>query len=452
MMTSVTKRQRTLVIGAGVGGLTAALALHRVGQASRLVTREDNFSASGGAVCLMRNAIRILDRLGLGSRIRTLGLPARYGEVYSSTGKRMFTFDLNDYGGSDVLLVPRPQLRQAFLEALPPDTISFETHFKRLDMDERNGRGVGIVLRDMQAGYDYQLQTDRVIGADGGRSAVRSFITRPGASRSTGVTAFRAVSPNCDLTTYPMHCIREIWGHERASLRFGFCRMTPSDVYWWATVDGSGSNVFKSEIATAADSVGGGGKEAALSGFLLRPYGRKLSHQFADFPFDVSDLVEGTHEAAIERTEVRRFANAQNPWLDPSGRVLLVGDAARQADLPYLHHGSSMAIEDGYSLAIALDRQCKAGGSRRPLDEFEEDRWETTKAVHQLWFRFDRLASSRNRISRMLNSQALKLNLVRNSVEASGLERLHGLEALDASIASQDPSGSNSRQPRTRTN
>lgn len=72
---AVLKRQRTLVVGAGVGGLTAALALHRVGQASRIITREDDLSSSGGAVCLMRNAIRILDRLGMGSRVRTLGLP-----------------------------------------------------------------------------------------------------------------------------------------------------------------------------------------------------------------------------------------------------------------------------------------------------------------------------------------------------------------------------------------
>lgn len=344
-------------------------------------------------------------------------------------------FDLNDYGGSELILVPRPQLRQAFLEALPPDTVSFGSQFKRLDMDEDAAHGVRIMLRDTRAGIDRHLEADRVIGADGGRSAVRSFITVPGASRSTGVTAFRAVSANCDVRTYPMHCIREIWGHERASLRFGFCRIAPSQVYWWATIDSSRPSTTRAEIATAADGVGLKDGDTAISGVVLRPYGRKLANQFAEFPFNAADLISSTNESGIERTEIRRFANVDNPWLDPTGRVLLVGDAARQADLPYLHHGSSMAIGDGYSLAIALDRQAKAGGSRRPLDAFEDERWETTQAIHNLWFRFDRLASSRNFFARLLNSQALKLTLLRRSAESSGLERLHGLEALDPGMA-----------------
>lgn len=111
-----------LVVGGGVGGLTAALALHRVGQPSHLVMREERLSQSGGAVCLMRGALRILDRLGLGPRIRSIGLPARRGEVFSRKGKRLFVFDLNE---EEVYTVPRPRLRQAFLEALPPACVSF---------------------------------------------------------------------------------------------------------------------------------------------------------------------------------------------------------------------------------------------------------------------------------------------------------------------------------------
>jgi 2-polyprenyl-6-methoxyphenol hydroxylase-like FAD-dependent oxidoreductase len=116
-----------LVVGGGVGGLTAALALHRVGLPSHVVMRDARLSQSGGAVCLMRGALRILDRLGLGSRVRSIGLPARRGEVYSRKGRRLFTFDLDE---EEVYTVPRPQLRQAFLEALPPTSVSFSASSK----------------------------------------------------------------------------------------------------------------------------------------------------------------------------------------------------------------------------------------------------------------------------------------------------------------------------------
>jgi 2-polyprenyl-6-methoxyphenol hydroxylase-like FAD-dependent oxidoreductase len=218
------RRLPILVVGGGVGGMTAALALHRVGQSSHLVMRDKNLSKSGGAVCLMRGGLRILDRLGLGSTIRSIGLPARHGEVYSRRGARLFTFDLDE---NEVYVVPRPRLRQAFLEALPPSSVSFGTSFKRLDVGSAADDGVTVTLRDLERGADHQVDAGKVIGADGGRSAVRKFITQPGVSLSTGVTAFRATVPNSDLETYPLHTFREVWGDGRASLRFGCCRMTP---------------------------------------------------------------------------------------------------------------------------------------------------------------------------------------------------------------------------------
>lgn len=429
------RRLPALVVGGGVGGLTAALALHRVGVPPALATRETALARPGGAVFLMRGALRILDRLGLGPRTRVIGLPVCRAEVYGVAGARLFTLNLAE---EEVYAVPRPRLRQAFVEALPPGCVSFGTAFKRLDLEDVDtvagvgvgaGAGVEVTLRDVAGAADFQVAAETVIGADGGRSAVRSFITHPGASRATGVTAFRATVQNADATTYPMHVIREVWGDRGRGatsphLRFGFCRITPSDVYWWASIIGN-------RAAAAAGAGAGRHAGAREEDIVLRPFGRKLAERFGAFPFDAAPLIGSTAEAEIERTEIRTFALRDNPWLDPSGRVILVGDAARQSDLPYLHHGSSMAIEDGYALANAVDLSARAGRSRRPLDAYELARREHTRSLHRIWHSFDRLAASRNPVTRYVNSKVLSVSLTKHLMEARSTTERRG-DALDA--------------------
>lgn len=425
-----------LCIGAGVGGLTSALALHRLGHPCSVVMRETSLSSSGGAVSLSRGALRVLDRLGLGSRIRATGQPATTAEVFSGKGKKLYCFDL---GSEEVYTVPRPRLRQALVEAMPPGGVWFGTSFRGMDMcrgggasgdvseDSEEGedglfvserlaaeklspdapegveRPVCVMLRDLSrkpGRQDYSVEAGRVIGADGGRSSVRAYIAQPGASHGTGVTVFRATVWNDDHETYPPNLIREIWGDRRAGrpgLRFGYVRMTPLSVYWWATVE-TGSPLGREDV-------------------VLRPFRRKLAELFADFPFRIFDVVRASVESEIDRTDIRTCTGQRSPWVDMSGRVVLTGDAARQSDLPYLHHGSSMAIEDGYALAGAIDGTIRTRGSRRPLDAYELERREETAALQRVWDVFDRLARSRNGIERFWNSQMLKITVARQMLE-----------------------------------
>lgn len=401
------KTRPLLIVGGGVGGFTAALALHRMGiSKTKLVMKEISFSESGGAVCIMQSAVRILDRLGLGSKVRTMGLPAQQGEVYSSSGKQLFDVDLNRYG-SEIFVLPRPRLRHAFLEALPPDCVSFSTKFKRFDAKSNS---VSVVLRDLNRASDYVIDTDILVGADGSRSAVRSFLARPGASRSRGVAAFRATVYNTDLKKYPMHILREVWGDGRdddqSGHRFGFVRMTSTEIFWWASLPISFENL----------------PQASSRRIDLRPFARKLAQRFASFPFQAADLVNSTGELAIERTEVRNF-KYRCPWV--SERVALLGDAARQSDLPYFHHGSSLAIQDGYALALALaDGRMHETMSSRSLPSllaYEQDRQNQTTAVQKQWELFDSLANARNSFSRFLTAKQLQFRLAKYNASDSAV-------------------------------
>jgi 2-polyprenyl-6-methoxyphenol hydroxylase-like FAD-dependent oxidoreductase len=394
-MSSTLRNVPVVVVGGGVGGFTAALGLHRLGIQSRLVMRDARLSEAGGAVYLTQGAMRVLDRLGLGSRVRCMGLSVTKHEIYNPSGKCLFEFDTSAYG-SQVYVAPRPLLRQALLESLPPDTVSFATRFICLDRGDHDNV-VTVHLRDMDRNSNEALNAECVIGADGCRSQVRKYLARPGVSRPAGVATFRATVWNQDLDMYPMHTFRDIWS-EADGLgfrgRFGCIRVTQNEVYWWCACDSpspcqSGSSILVSPI--------------------LRPYKRKIVDRLSNFPFRAADLVSSTQESAINWTDVRRI-ELEFPWIDAgTKRVALIGDAVRQSDLPYCNLGSSLAIIDAYSLAHAIadnrfDGVIREGGS---LFRYEHERREHTRDVYKSWRRLDSLGSANNRVSRFLMSHAL---------------------------------------------
>jgi 2-polyprenyl-6-methoxyphenol hydroxylase-like FAD-dependent oxidoreductase len=368
--------------------------------------RDKKLSDAGGAVYLTQPAMRILDRLGLGSRVRSMGLSVTKHEIYRSSGKLLFDFDPSQYG-SQIFAVPRPLLRQAFVEALPPNAVSFSTRFIRVESTDP-GDLVRVVLRDMHTSEEEELDVECVVGADGCRSQVRKFVARPGLSRPTGIASFRAVVPNDDLDTYPMHTFRDVWsdaGQLGVNGRFGCVRITPREVFWWCAYD---------------STMGHQPDQASLLGLVLRPYRRKLEEKLKDFPLQAARLVSSTQESSIDWTDVRSM-ELDFPWVDSrTRRVALVGDAVRQSDLPFFDLGSSLAIVDAYGLAHAIsdnrfDGSIRDGGS---LFRFEHERREHTREVYAAWKRLDRLGWATNGLSRFFISHALASQFVQQTADS----------------------------------
>jgi 2-polyprenyl-6-methoxyphenol hydroxylase-like FAD-dependent oxidoreductase len=202
------------------------------------------------------------------------------------------------------------------------------------------------------------------------------------------------VATSNDVDLYPMHVIREVWSDNDmyGRLRWGCVRITPDKVYWWASMCGADH---------VADNI------------VLRPFGRKLSEQFKDFPFCAARLMASqTTETAIDRSEIRRN-NLSFPWVGSVGsaRVALLGDAARQNDLPYFHHGSSLAIEDAYALGFAIAGE--SSSLHGALHRYEETRRAHTEAVSGLWEKFDALAGTRSPLIRYFLSRSLAISMAR---------------------------------------
>ncbi|HEX5595371.1 MAG TPA: FAD-dependent monooxygenase, partial [Micromonosporaceae bacterium] len=118
------------IIGGGIGGLAAAIALHRAGWTVRVFERSAGLDRAGTALGMWPAALRALDTLGLGAHVRATAALQRGGEFLRPDGSRIATIDVPATRGSDsslVYLLSRPALLRLLAEALPKGVVAFGT-------------------------------------------------------------------------------------------------------------------------------------------------------------------------------------------------------------------------------------------------------------------------------------------------------------------------------------
>lgn len=394
------RRLPVLIVGGGLGGFTAALSLHRAGIRNNIIMRESKFTQHPrSGVFLGGSSIRILDRLGLGPQYRSLGTPLHRVEIDDLRGKEIISVSLHDFG-TEVWTVPRANLQQVLLESIPPDSVYFDTKFRALHVSEGNVHVQVQQSSDRSGPFEAPqtafFETKFVIGADGNNSTVRSFMSRPAMTVFSGTSIWRAVVHNRDTEKYPLHIGKEIWGVNK---RFGFARMSPEEVAWWAVV-------------------------TDLPEVLLRPFTPRLLREFEDFPEIATDLILSIDsDRDIHRTEMKRVWPEQFPWVDPSSsRIALVGDAGRPGHIGELHSGHTFAVEDGYFLAHHLAEQNEKGmlevGPR--LGGYQESREDQMSATKQYSARLNELSLSQSLIRRYFAKKFLQFSLESMALYGSG--------------------------------
>jgi salicylate hydroxylase len=119
-----------VVVGAGIGGLTASLLLSRVAERVTLVERAERPSEIGAALALQPNGMAVLDRLGLLSAVKAVSARIDRMDIRSVTGQRLLTARMPDLGaGLDhAVAVRRTELHRLLLEAVA-SVASVETRF-----------------------------------------------------------------------------------------------------------------------------------------------------------------------------------------------------------------------------------------------------------------------------------------------------------------------------------
>ncbi|MGW5128629.1 FAD-dependent oxidoreductase [Streptomyces sp. NPDC004069] len=308
------QQPRAVVIGGGIAGLTAAAALHRTGRRVTVLERAPSLEPVGAAISLSPNALRALDVLGVGDRIRDLAAWQGEGGLRTPSGRWITRTDAaaaaERFGGPLVLL-HRATLIDTLAALLPPGTVRTAADARLADPgDDRRPARVSTPAGELEA--------DLVVAADGVHSAVRRtlFPAHPGAVYA-GFTTWRVVIP-VPGAEFASH---ETWG--RGCL-WGTHPLKDGRVYAYAAA------------VTPAGQRAADGEQA------------ELLRRFGHWHDPVPAVIAAARPEDVLRHDVHHIA--QPLPAHHRGRTVLVGDAAH-AMPPNLGQGGNQAIEDAVVLA-----------------------------------------------------------------------------------------------------
>jgi 2-polyprenyl-6-methoxyphenol hydroxylase-like FAD-dependent oxidoreductase len=133
-----------IVVGAGIAGLTAAIALDRVGIGVLVVERATALTQAGTALSLWPNAQAALHRIGLSEAVAAIGIEEPSGSVRAPSGAEIMTLDqsrLHRDLGTPTLIVRRGDLQRVLLDAASHLPIRMRCSAARVDP----GGDVGVV-------------------------------------------------------------------------------------------------------------------------------------------------------------------------------------------------------------------------------------------------------------------------------------------------------------------
>ncbi|MFI5531997.1 FAD-dependent monooxygenase [Kitasatospora sp. NPDC051853] len=333
--------RHALIAGAGIGGLTAAVALHRRGWRVTVCERAEAVSAVGAGIVLAPNALRALGTVGLGPAMAT-------GQPLSGTAglrrpdgrwlTRSDTAALTERYGLPARAVHRGFLVETLAAALPADALRTATTVTGASTGTGTGQDGDTAVLHTTTG---DLHADVVIAADGIRSALRRqlFPGHPG-PRHAGEAGWRAVVPGDGLD---VRQASETWGRGE---RFGIVPLADGRIYLYATAR-SRPGTHTTDHVTGHVTDHATGRAADHRAELLRRFGG----WHAPIPA-LLDRLDRIDPAAVLHHDFDELA-VPLPRLH-HGRVALLGDAAH-AMTPNLGQGGCQAIEDAVVLAHLLD-------------------------------------------------------------------------------------------------
>lgn len=301
-----------LVVGGGIGGVTAAIALARVGWQVSVLERAPELADVGSGITLFPNAMRALDTLGAGDAVQAAGAPPPAAGMQRPDGAVVVDVsDVPSVGG--IVAFHRADLHRTLRSFLPAGVLRTGVEVTSV---ATAGDTASVTTADGGT-----LTADLVVAADGLRSTARAALwpEHPG-PRYAGYTTWRAV------TAEPVEDIAfggETWGR---GLRFGVLPLRDGRVYWFSCAN-------------------------APAGVASPDPHAEVVARFGGWHDPIPRLLAATPPGDVLHLDIHDLYLPLPPFT--SGRVALLGDAAH-AMTPDVGQGACQAIEDAVTLASAL--------------------------------------------------------------------------------------------------
>lgn len=342
------------ILGGGIAGLTAAIALKQKGIGATVFEAAPEIKPLGAGLLLAANAVKGYERLGIAEKIVARGLALPTFCILDQQGCVITSADAAKIGrqyGLHNFAIHRAALHEALLAELEPGQVrtgKAATHIEKL-----NDGTIEIHFADGST-----HQTDYLIVAEGIHSAVRRQLLPETEPRYAGYTCWRAVVET-PAALAGLSVASETWGPDG---RFGMVPLAGDKIYWFACINARQNDPLLHDYKVA-----------------------DLQRVFRHFHQPVRVILENTRDAdllwndIIDLKPIKKFA---------FGNIVLIGDAAH-ATTPNMGQGACQAIEDAVILADELGKHTEPAVA---FTAFERRRMERTHFVVNNSWRLGKIA------------------------------------------------------------
>ncbi|MBH3328198.1 FAD-dependent urate hydroxylase HpxO [Pseudomonas oryzihabitans] len=311
-----------IIAGAGMGGLTAALALQQAGHRVRLFERAQDLAPIGAALSIWPNGVKVLEQLGLGSAIAAVSGDMQTMSYHDHEGQLLTRFSLlplYEAVGRPARPIARAHLQRLLLEAVGAEHVTLGVGCEGFEQDTA---GVTVLLGDGR-----RERADLLIAADGTHSRLRERVVGQAITREyCGYVNWNGRVKIAPDLAEAQDWAQFVGAHQRVSLM----PMGGDEFYFFFDVPlPKGTPNDRSR------------------------YRAELAEHFAGWAPPVQRLIERLDPQGVARVEIHDTRPL--PTL-VQGRVALLGDSAH-AMAPDLGQGGCQAMEDAWVLARCLDAE-----------------------------------------------------------------------------------------------
>ncbi|MFS4466203.1 FAD-dependent monooxygenase [Maribacter sp. 2210JD10-5] len=354
------------IIGAGIGGLTTAIALEQKGIKTRIFEQTEQIKPVGAGIILANNAMQVYEKLGLRKVIEENGNPISSMNITKSNLKPLSKIDLAYFEqkhNTKNIAIHRGTLQKILIDKLKLTKINLD---HKLTSIVENTNGYSLEFENGE-----RIQSSTVLGADGLNSVVRQNLFPNNSIRNANQICWRGIT-EYKLSAKFKNELNEAWGK---SERFGFVQIAENKVYWYAL------KTFKKDKDVFSIN--------------------DLDKYFSNYDSIIKNIIKSTKNEYIHTAEISDL-KPTNVWFKEN--VCLIGDSAH-ATTPNMGQGACQAIEDAFVLSECIDKY----EINKAFTEYQKLRLPKAHQVVKASWLVGKMAHLKNPILIGLRNQMLRL-------------------------------------------